>query len=30
LLESVLAALKEFTGSQPAHDDRTLLVAKIS
>jgi sigma-B regulation protein RsbU (phosphoserine phosphatase) len=30
LLESVLAALKDFTGSQPIHDDRTLLVAKIS
>ncbi len=30
LLESVLAALKEFTGSEPAHDDRTVLVAKIS
>jgi sigma-B regulation protein RsbU (phosphoserine phosphatase) len=30
LLESVLEALNEFTGSQPAHDDRTLLVAKIS
>jgi sigma-B regulation protein RsbU (phosphoserine phosphatase) len=30
LLESVLAALKEFTDSQPSHDDRTLLVAKIS
>jgi sigma-B regulation protein RsbU (phosphoserine phosphatase) len=30
LLESVLAALREFTGDQPAHDDRTLLVAKIS
>jgi sigma-B regulation protein RsbU (phosphoserine phosphatase) len=30
LLESVLAALKEFIGSQPAHDDQTLLVAKIS
>jgi sigma-B regulation protein RsbU (phosphoserine phosphatase) len=30
LLESVLAALKEFTGAQPMHDDRTLLVAKIS
>jgi sigma-B regulation protein RsbU (phosphoserine phosphatase) len=30
LLESVLAALKEFTGSHPIHDDRTLLVAKIS
>ncbi|HTV54877.1 MAG TPA: PP2C family protein-serine/threonine phosphatase [Terriglobia bacterium] len=30
VLESVLAALKEFTGSQPIHDDRTMLVAKIS
>jgi sigma-B regulation protein RsbU (phosphoserine phosphatase) len=30
LLESVLAALKEFTGNQAIHDDRTLLVAKIS
>ncbi len=30
LLESVLAALHAFTGGQPAHDDRTLLVAKIS
>jgi phosphoserine phosphatase RsbU/P len=30
LLESVLAALQEFTGNQPIHDDRTLLVAKIS
>jgi sigma-B regulation protein RsbU (phosphoserine phosphatase) len=30
LLESVLAALKEFTGGQAIHDDRTLLVAKIS
>jgi sigma-B regulation protein RsbU (phosphoserine phosphatase) len=30
LLESVLTALKEFTGSQAIHDDRTLLVAKIS
>ncbi len=30
LLESVLAALKDFTGSHPIHDDRTLLVAKIS
>jgi sigma-B regulation protein RsbU (phosphoserine phosphatase) len=30
LLESVLAALNEFTGSQAIHDDRTLLVAKIS
>jgi sigma-B regulation protein RsbU (phosphoserine phosphatase) len=30
LLESVLAALNKFTGSHAAHDDRTLLVAKIS
>lgn len=30
LLESVLAALTEFTGSQAVHDDRTMLVAKIS
>jgi sigma-B regulation protein RsbU (phosphoserine phosphatase) len=30
LLESVLASLEEFTEGQPAHDDRTLLVAKIS
>src|SRR5579871_4455981 len=30
LLDSVLAALNEFTGSQPIHDDRTLLVAKVS
>ncbi len=30
LLELVLAALKEFTGGHPIHDDRTLLVAKIS
>jgi sigma-B regulation protein RsbU (phosphoserine phosphatase) len=30
LLDSVLAALKDFTGSQTIHDDRTLLVAKIS
>ncbi|MHB1422591.1 MAG: PP2C family protein-serine/threonine phosphatase [Gemmataceae bacterium] len=30
LLEAVLAALKDFTGSQAIHDDRTLLVAKIS
>ena len=30
LLESVLAALKNFTGTQPIHDDRTMLVAKIS
>lgn len=30
LLESVLAALKKFTGDEPIHDDRTMLVAKIS
>jgi sigma-B regulation protein RsbU (phosphoserine phosphatase) len=30
LLQSVLDALKEFTGNQPIHDDRTLLVAKVS
>jgi phosphoserine phosphatase RsbU/P len=30
LLNSVLAAVAEFTGGRPAHDDRTLLVAKIS
>ena len=30
LLESVLNALNEFTGGQPAHDDQTILVAKIS
>ncbi|MGH7173719.1 MAG: PP2C family protein-serine/threonine phosphatase [Gemmataceae bacterium] len=30
LLESVLAALQDFTGSEPIHDDRTMLVAKIS
>lgn len=30
LLESVLEELKDFTGSQAIHDDRTLLVAKIS
>jgi sigma-B regulation protein RsbU (phosphoserine phosphatase) len=30
LLRAVLDALREFTGKQPAHDDRTLLVAKIS
>jgi sigma-B regulation protein RsbU (phosphoserine phosphatase) len=30
LLESVLTALRDFTGSQAIHDDRTLLVAKIS
>jgi hypothetical protein len=28
LLESVLAALKDFTASQATHDDRTLLVRK--
>ncbi len=30
LLEAVLEALEAFTGSRPAHDDRTLLVAKVS
>jgi sigma-B regulation protein RsbU (phosphoserine phosphatase) len=30
LLQSVLNALREFTGDEPAHDDQTLLVAKIS
>jgi sigma-B regulation protein RsbU (phosphoserine phosphatase) len=30
LLQSVLDALREFTGKQPPHDDRTLLIAKIS
>jgi sigma-B regulation protein RsbU (phosphoserine phosphatase) len=30
LLESVLASLEAFTEGQPAHDDRTLLVAKVS
>ncbi len=30
LLKSVLAAVAEFTAGEPAHDDRTLLVAKIS
>lgn len=30
LLKSVLAAVEEFTAGQPAHDDRTVLVAKIS
>jgi sigma-B regulation protein RsbU (phosphoserine phosphatase) len=30
LLHSVLHALREFTGDEPAHDDQTLLVAKIS
>lgn len=30
LLQSVLAALDEFTAGHPAHDDRTVLVAKIS
>jgi len=30
LLRSVVAAVEEFTAGVPAHDDRTLLVAKIS
>jgi sigma-B regulation protein RsbU (phosphoserine phosphatase) len=30
LLRSVLADVEEFCGQQPPHDDRTLLVAKIS
>jgi sigma-B regulation protein RsbU (phosphoserine phosphatase) len=30
LLKAVLVAVEEFTGGRPAHDDRTLLVAKIS
>ena len=30
LLRSVVAELEEFTGGRPPHDDRTLLVAKIS
>jgi sigma-B regulation protein RsbU (phosphoserine phosphatase) len=30
LLKSVIAAVEEFTAGVPAHDDRTLLVAKIS
>jgi sigma-B regulation protein RsbU (phosphoserine phosphatase) len=30
IITSVLDALKEFTGDQPAEDDRTLLVAKVS
>jgi sigma-B regulation protein RsbU (phosphoserine phosphatase) len=30
LLKSVLAAVEEFTEGVPAHDDRTVLVAKIS
>jgi sigma-B regulation protein RsbU (phosphoserine phosphatase) len=30
LLRSVLDALEEFTAGEPAHDDRTLLVAKVS
>jgi sigma-B regulation protein RsbU (phosphoserine phosphatase) len=29
LLKSVLSAVEEFTAGRPAHDDRTLLVAKI-
>jgi sigma-B regulation protein RsbU (phosphoserine phosphatase) len=30
LLESVLAALDEFTAGCPPHDDRTIVVAKVS
>ena len=30
LLKSVLTAVEEFTAGVPAHDDRTLLVAKVS
>jgi sigma-B regulation protein RsbU (phosphoserine phosphatase) len=30
LIEAVLEALDEFTAGQPASDDRTLLVAKVS
>jgi sigma-B regulation protein RsbU (phosphoserine phosphatase) len=30
LLQAVLEALDEFTAGRPAHDDRTLLVAKVS
>jgi sigma-B regulation protein RsbU (phosphoserine phosphatase) len=30
LLEAVLSALEEFTGGRPPHDDRTVLVAKVS
>ena len=30
LLNSVIAAVEEFAAGVPAHDDRTLLVAKIS
>lgn len=30
LLSSVLAELEAFTGGRPAHDDRTLLVLKVS
>ena len=30
LIRAVLDALAEFTGGEPADDDRTLLVAKIS
>jgi sigma-B regulation protein RsbU (phosphoserine phosphatase) len=30
LLQSVLEALEAFTGGRPAHDDRTLLVVKIT
>ena len=30
LLQAVLAAVEEFTAARPAHDDRTLLVAKVT
>jgi sigma-B regulation protein RsbU (phosphoserine phosphatase) len=30
LLKAVVEAVEAFTGGQPAHDDRTLLVAKIT
>src|SRR5262249_42935761 len=30
LLRSVVASVEEFCGDQPPHDDRTLLVAKIT
>jgi sigma-B regulation protein RsbU (phosphoserine phosphatase) len=30
LLKAVLASVEEFTAGTPAHDDRTLLVAKVS
>jgi sigma-B regulation protein RsbU (phosphoserine phosphatase) len=30
LMEAVLSALAEFTGGRPPHDDRTLIVGKVS